>query len=109
MRLTPSPVDVTHPRCARRSQHPFPNPTLHFFCGSGHTYTSMRVTAIVRKKTASWGCVGQIARVKPSFHAPVPIALASKEAFRVFIHLASSRTLTFRRCLCSQENRVLVA
>ena len=40
---------------------------------------------MVKKKTASCGCAGQIARVKPSIHAPVPIALATKEAFRVFI------------------------
>ena len=40
---------------------------------------------MVKKKTASCGCAGQIARVKPSIQAPVPIALATKEAFSVFI------------------------
>jgi hypothetical protein len=35
-------------------------------------------------KTASCGWAGHIARVRPSIHAPVPIALANREAFKVF-------------------------
>jgi hypothetical protein len=39
----------------------------------------------VRKKTAHCGCADQIFPVRPSNQAPVPIALANKEAFRVLI------------------------
>jgi hypothetical protein len=60
-------------------------PILHFLSSSGHTHTSTTVATTVRKKTATCGCAGQIARVKPSIHAPVPITLATKEAFKVFI------------------------
>ena len=52
---------------------------------------------MVKKKTASCGCAGQIARVKPSIHAPVPIALATKEAFRVFIEGALVAQYAFGR------------
>jgi hypothetical protein len=39
-------------------------------------------------KTASCGWAGHIARVRPSIHAPVPIALANREAFKVFTETA---------------------
>jgi hypothetical protein len=38
--------------------------------------------------TASCGWAGHIARVRPSIHAPVPIALANREAFKVFTETA---------------------
>src|SRR5271167_1871074 len=51
-------------------------------------YMSTTIAPIVRKKTAHWGCAGHIFCVTPSSHAPVPIALADKEAFKVFIESA---------------------
>src|ERR1700722_5144412 len=48
----------------------------------------MAVAPIVRKKTASCGWAGHMARVRPSIHAPVPIALANREAFKVFTESA---------------------
>lgn len=59
-----------------------------YLCGSGKTYIRMAVAPIVRKKTASCGWAGHMARVRPSIHAPVPIALANREAFKVFTESA---------------------
>lgn len=89
--------------CAQIGQS-FPIP--YFFCGSGHKYTSTMVAATVRKKTASCGCDGQIARVKPSIHAPVPIALATKEAFRIFINSSFRRNYTLMGMPMFTENRL---
>ena len=69
--------------CTQKSRGSCPIRCFILSCGSDHTYLSPRVTAIVRKRTASWGCVDQTARVKPSIHTPVPIALARNEAFKV--------------------------
>jgi len=38
---------------------------------------------MVRKKSAHWGCAGQISFIRPSTHATVAATLASKEALRV--------------------------
>ena len=62
-----------------------------YFCGSGKTYIRTAVAPTVRKKTANCGWAGHIARVTPSIHAPVPIALANREAFKVFTESAPAK------------------
>jgi len=56
-----------------------------YSCRSGQMYISKMVMANVRKNTAHIGCAGQILCVRPNIQAAVPIALAAKEAFRVFM------------------------
>jgi len=46
---------------------------------------SSAVAPIVKKKTAHCGCAGHTLCVRPRSHAPVPMALASREAFSVLI------------------------
>src|SRR5262252_5343297 len=48
------------------------------------------VAASVRKNNAQYGCAGQILFVTPRIDATVPITLASREAFSVFIDFKSS-------------------
>jgi hypothetical protein len=50
------------------------------------------MTPMVRKKTAHIGCAGQIWPATPISHAPVPTALASREAFKVLIELTPGST-----------------
>jgi len=64
---------------------------MGYRCDSGKTYMRMAVAAIVRKKTASVGCAGHTARVRPSIHAPVPMALANRDAFKVFTESAPAK------------------
>jgi hypothetical protein len=65
---------------------------MGYSCGSGKTYIRITVAPIVRKKSASVGCAGHIARVRPNIDAPVPIALANREAFKVLTESAPAKT-----------------
>ena len=44
---------------------------------------NIKVAATVIAISARMGCVGQIIELMPKNHAPVPIALATSDAFRV--------------------------